>query len=729
MDVRVSALGLPLTDVPGVETFAQRALAKLLNTHFVEPGRSSVNVCRLFAKQTLAKERGAGGTLCVALLSASLPEPSDGSLPPSTFVELRLLGGPAPGWSSADDFSSPRAAVAVARSHVAPASSEPCWCQLLTLPAPRDRYLRLRLRLVHWAALGEPETLGEGEAPFQSTPGGQLMPLEIRLSPAGTLKLSLAVLPPGEEVQALAWAMETAAQRPSPPASPAGGAHPLLATRPLAEVASADAEEPEEAHPSHAPLSHAHAHAHAHAQQQTQARPPPRPSHARTPSDGLPLAARPPPRPAAAGVMAGARELLSSIAQGGASGGHGLSHAVGRLASAVAQAAHDAEGGHAMEEEEGMISPGRRPRRLLPSATPGHSRHASWDGGSQVPDFARPPRGRRRSPSPLRRRERSASHASAQDLENESDAEFRARCAALGRAELARVCSEEREARRAAAARAAELEKELASIRELRELEDVRAMVEGARFLVHSRGGSKLRLLWFNAARRRLCWAAGADRKADAAAAVHSLPLASVDRAELGTLHFEQPQPGSAGGWGFRGGAAPPNPRCSLSVLSKPAAGDAEQSGGKGKAPATSLNLELPPGGNGRSAQEWAAAIATLLRREAAGPKAPGVLQGALTGVVGLLHGSAHPHPPPAAVPASGSARIQPTPSRASRAAAAALQLLDGVSVAKEGGSLAASVDGTRCPSPEPGWPGEEDEGGPVDVEGDETRRQLLLSA
>ena len=260
--------------------------------------------------------------------------------------------------------------------------------------------------------------------------------------------------------------------------------------------------------------------------------------------------------------------------------------------------------------------------------------------------------------------------------------------------------------------RVRELEAALSLEAQLREAEDVRALVEGARFVLHTPTGTKIKFVWYNAQRQRLCWAASAERRADASErAKHFVPLAAVEGVEAGAALFDAALPGSAGGGGggsgkpaswLGGGKPAPPPRDARAAFSVLVAADAHARPGGGGAEAAgtfpaALHLELPPGGNGRSGREWVSAFATGVKRARANSAAPAAAGALLSSALGALGqrmngGGSHAERNNAAA-ANGT-----TPSRATRAAAAALALLD---AGAQRATASATASGAATPTPQ----------------------------
>jgi hypothetical protein len=245
--------------------------------------------------------------------------------------------------------------------------------------------------------------------------------------------------------------------------------------------------------------------------------------------------------------------------------------------------------------------------------------------------------------------------------------------------------------------RVRELEAALSLEAQLREAEDVRALVEGARFVLHTPQGAKTKFVWFNAQKQRICWAASAERRSDAAErAKHFVPLAAVEGVEAGAALFDAAMPGSGGGASWLGGRPAPPPRDARAAFSVLVASDAHAWAGGGGPEAAgtfpaALHLELPPGGNGRSGREWVSAFATVVKRGRAGAAAPaaaGALLSSALGAIGQrMNGGSHAD------------RNGATPSRANRAATAALALLDA------GAQRSGAVSGTATPQRLPTTP------------------------
>ena len=776
MDVRVSALGLPLTDVPGVEAWAHSSLAKMLATHFVEPGRASVNACRLFSKQTLGKARGAGGTLAVAVVGAQALSAADDLLPPSAFVELRYGG-------------------VVRRTHVAAMADSPAWGALLTFPVPAEcaDHADLQLTLINWATPGEPHIMGDAQIQVDArsltiSVGDAMHARQLSLPPgAGKLSIKLALLKPGDEGYALVLAAEVAAARCGGEAGGEGGAreaaHPLVAVPrvrvPVAPTRDGWSDEDDGARDGGSRDGGA---------PHGGAVPPPESltkaalASLATSSSLVNLAAAIIPRHqhgrsadlsggASGALSSAATDFLSTLAAGsGASGGRGgggglpgMAQAAARIASAMvatAQSAAHAEfdlddgasseaaaahhstrhphhghpghhhtrshsshggGGH-FRSPSGAAGSGSGFDRLFAAgaravdaavsaananaganassmrssggAPGGHdSRNTSWE------DVGLPPPGRRGShltlealvPAPPGHR-RSVSAGSSLDgrlgliddlgkLRRTSADDGGGPVAAAHQRggssehelvmELQRRLLDQREALKAAQRRVRELESAVSLAEQTRQAEDVRALVEGARFLMHSCRGSKARLLWFNSSRKRLCWASGQDKKTDAASErSHFVPVALIESVELGTALFDSAAPGSGGSWlsGFAAATTPRDERAAFSIVIRASNRDAADAGSAQPFPA-SLHFECPPGGNGRSGREWVAAIATLVKRE---HEKPGLAQGGAAMLTGALNVAS------AALRAVSRNGEQATPSRGARAASAAKALMSG---------------------------------------------------
>jgi hypothetical protein len=106
--------------------------------------------------------------------------------------------------------------------------------------------------------------------------------------------------------------------------------------------------------------------------------------------------------------------------------------------------------------------------------------------------------------------------------------------------------------------------------------------------------------------------------------------------------------------------------------------------------------LELPPGGNGRSGREWVSAFATVVKRARnsnAAPAAAGALLSSALGALGQrMQNGSH-------ADRSGAAVNGTPPSRAARAAVAALALIDGAQRA----AASATTSGAATPTRQPG--------------------------
>jgi hypothetical protein len=293
--------------------------------------------------------------------------------------------------------------------------------------------------------------------------------------------------------------------------------------------------------------------------------------------------------------------------------------------AAAAAAASNAAASHA-EEHGGGAQLG-----LTRGHGPHHSRSTSWD------DIGLPPPGRHRAPPPLLHdvpgHRRSVSAGSSGDgrldftlEELSSDGPGQGLATQQLIHDLQRRVHEEREARAQAVQRIRELEAAASAAEQLRHAEDLRALVEGARFVMHTAKGTKTRFLWMHASRKCLCWAASQDKKFDPAVEKsHFVPLAAVDRCELGSALFDAMalSPSGAGGGGTPGGnwrmgggkpgALPRDERSALSIVIKATPKDAVDAGSSKPFP-LALHLELPPGGNGRSGREWVSAFNSVVR-------------------------------------------------------------------------------------------------------------------
>ena len=784
-DVRLEALGLPLGDVPGVEAWTRRQLSVLLQERFVEPRRATVNAPRAYAKATLAKRRGPGGTLVVIVASAEHLAPGeDAPLPaggakqaplvdagaPSCYVELRYAG-----W--------------VRRTPVAPQRRSPAWGATLAFPVPASAAGvdagQLRLAVVHWAAPGAPAQLGE-TAPVDIAPrdlavhaGAPLHALAMPLlgpgAPRGaTVHIRIGILPPGAEEYALALAAEAGAERdaamrpPPPPAPPSStnGHHQAQFSLSdwdpaMAEAGPPDAAEAPEAGPSApwgadgrrrlsspgvlVPASGVVRSASAASLVSTERlsngsgsgalRPPVHPPAAHGGSGGGSASRAAALTHAKAAAGDAARDLLSTLAApaGGGQGGVGaklpqLTQAVSRLASAavVAAQAAAAEPGDLQQYDAGgpadrhpaggdRMPPGalllragsptgRAPTnmdRLLAvgaravdaavaaanagradshGASPGHSRGESWDDGASWRG------GHHRSGSADSAADAALMFSHHSGGRGGLGAQSDAPPGPMSAGDMADLQRRLLEAQR----RVRELEAALSLEAQLREAEDVRALVEGARFVLHTPQGAKTKFVWFNAQKQRICWAASAERRADAAErAKHFVPLAAVEGVEAGAALFDAAMPGSGGGASWLGGRPAPPPRDARAAFSVLVAADAHARPGGGGPDAAgtfpaALHLELPPGGNGRSGREWVSAFATVVKRGRAGAAAPaaaGALLSSALGAIGQrMNGGSHAD------------RNGATPSRANRAAAAALALLDA------GAQRSGAVSGTATP-------------------------------
>ena len=746
LDVRVSALGLPLTDVPGVEAWATRSLAKVLATNFVEPKRARVNTCRQFAKQTLGKQAGSGGTLLVAIMGASTLQPPNALVAPSAYVECRYAGG-------------------VRRTHVAPSMAAPLWGCLLTFPVPPsavDDSHPLQLCVVDWAEVGEPGVVGEASVVVHwkaacIAVGDPLhtyvLPLRRGESDAH-ITIQMGVLRPGDEHYALALAAEVATARDAACAQrdAAHGVPPSLVPRhPLVAVlgnaaapappgdgevdtlevvhgggarAGGDGHSPDADDVSHydgesnygGPAGSTHSGRYDHhrtsagsvGESSRHSGPGRRPGTARvvtqqarqavteilttlahggTAATAIAQAAR-----AATAMVATAQHTgpsahgsvtdISDLDAGGmaaqAMGGQELSFVgapaqqgpldrligvgVRALEGAAAAAASNAAASHA-EEHGGGAQLG-----FARGHGHHHSRSTSWD------DIGLPPPGRNRAPPPLlheapgHRRSVSAGSSGDGRLDFTME-ELNGDGLGHGQAtqqlihDLQRRVNEERDARAQAMQRIRELEAAASAAEQLRHAEDLRALVEGARFVMHTAKGTKTRFLWLHASRKCLCWAASQDKKFDPAVEkAHFVPLAAVDRCELGSALFDAmgQSPSGAGGGGTPGGnwrmgggkpgALPRDERSALSIVIKATPKDAVDAGSSKPFP-PALHLELPPGGNGRSGREWVSAFNSVVRatkepsngapRPLAPPGGSGLLNGLGAALRPVLPGTA----------------------------------------------------------------------------------------
>jgi len=791
LEVHVSALGLPLTDVPGVEAWATRALGRVLATHFVEPKRARLNACRMFAKRTLGKQAGPGGTLCVAIIGASHMEARSTSVLPSAYVECRYAG-------------------TVRRTHVAPGTTEPHWGALLTFPVPggddSETHV-LHARIIDWAEPGEPAVLGDLHIPFCGREtviavGEPLHTHTLRVHSSSstpqshgssTVTLQIGILQPGNEHHALSLAAEIATGRDKLRAHDTSiPQHPLTALpRPEAAAAPAPpgettvdpvAERLSEGTKRAAVHDGSVHHAGSHSDEEDVGEEegsmyagterPASPTHSmrggvqhlHTRVDSYSSSHAPgsrrhqmPPRPgvARAGVTRQAKqavtEILTTLAHGG-SAATAIAQAA-RAATAIVAAAnsHNASAAsaaaantNAVESTRsdteasafvpaGSASHGNAPTGSLDSflgttMVGHHSRSTSWD------DIGLPPPGRHRTHA-LHAHEthghrRSVSAGSSADgrldFTEELTAPFPSDGAQHGHhhggqghttqqliQDLQHRIADEREARLQAQNRLRELEAAAHAAEQLRYAEDMRALVEGARFVMHTAKGVKQRFLWLHATRKCLCWCATPDKKFDPTVEKsHFVPVALLDRCELGTALFDamlQSPPAGGGGGGngtpvggwrlsSKPGALPRDERSALSVVIKSTSKDAMDAGSVKPFPGA-LHLELPPGGNGRSGREWVTALNTLIRvtKEPGSapmvlrPLAPATASGAAQGGAALLSGALAKHLVPtssAAAAAGGAAAAnglmspppRQTPAPARLAAAAALALLGGPS-------------------------------------------------
>lgn len=698
LDVRVSALGLPLTDVPGVEAWATRSLARVLATNFVEPKRARVNTCRQFAKQTLGKQAGSGGTLLVAVMGASTLQAPHALVAPSAYVECRYAGG-------------------VRRTHVAPCMAAPLWGCLITFPVPAsavDDSHPLQLCVTDWAEVGEPAVVGEASVVVHWKAACVAVgdPLHTYVLPLrrgetdATLTIQMGVLRPGDEHYALALAAEVATARDTAIAQRDGSPPSLVPRHPLVAVLGntaapappgegemeamevvhgggghvGDGPSPEGDDASHydgesvygGPGGSVYSGRH----------------DVRTSAGSLGDGSRhsgPGRRPGTARVVSqqarqAVTDILTTLAQGGtaataiaqaaraatamvataqntgasahsglnggddmdaggsaASGGMELSvvgppqqqqgpldRLIGAGVRALDAAATAAASNASAEEQVGGPQPGRGQQQHH------HSRSTSWD------DIGLPPPGRHRAPPPLLHdapgHRRSVSAGSSGDgrldfsLEELSAGEGPVHATQQLIQDLQRRVAEEREARAQAVQRIRELEAAAAAAEQLRHAEDMRALVEGARFVMHTLKGTKTRFLWLHASRKCLCWAPAQDKKFDPAVEkAHFVPLAVIDRCELGSALFDAmvQSPGGAGGGGTPGaawrmgggklGALPRDERSALSIVVKATPKDAVDAGSSKPFP-LALHLELPPGGNGRSGREWVSAFNAVVR-------------------------------------------------------------------------------------------------------------------
>ena len=790
-DVRLEALGLPLGDVPGVEAWTRRQLSVLLQERFVEPRRATVNAPRAYAKATLAKRRGPGGTLVVIVASAEHLAPGEDAPltagggkqaplvdagAPSCYVELRYAG-----W--------------VRRTPVAPQRRSPAWGATLAFPVPASAAGvdagQLRLAVVHWAAPGAPAQLGE-TAPVPITPrdlavhaGAPLhsmaMPLLGPGAPRGaTVHIRVGILPPGAEEYALALAAEAgaerdAAMRPSPhaPRSSTNGHHHAQFSLSDWDPSMAEMGPPETAE---APEVGPHAHWVADGRRRLSSpevvapvasgvvrsasaaslvsterlsngsgsgafRPPMHPPAVHGGSGGSSASRAAALTHAKAAAGDAARDLLSTLAApgGGGQGGVGaklpqLTQAVSRLASAavVAAQAAAAEPGDLQQYDAGgpadrhpaigermppgalllrASSPnGRAPSnmdRLLAAGaravdaavaaanagrndshgpSPGHSRGESWDDAASWRGGGHHRSGSADSAADaaLMYSHHSGGRGASGAL---SDAPPGGISAGGDMADLQRRLLE-------AQRRVRELEAALSLEAQLREAEDVRALVEGARFVLHTPQGAKTKFVWFNAQKQRICWAASAERRSDAAErAKHFVPLAAVEGVEAGAALFDAAMPGSGGGASWLGGRPAPPPRDARAAFSVLVASDAHARPGGGGSDAAgtfpaALHLELPPGGNGRSGREWVSAFATVVKRGRAGAAAPAAAGALLSSALGAIGQRMN-----------GGSQADRNGATPSCAAAAALALLDA------GAQRSGAVSGTATPQRLPATP------------------------
>jgi hypothetical protein len=272
-DVRLEALGLPLGDFPFVEGWARRSLSHLLQERFVEPRRASASATRMFARQTLAKRAGPGGTLVVVIVAASglcasnaggsgaedghaNGHSGSGDALASLAEEIVLAGTGSGGGSGGGGGGAPSCFVelryggVVRRTHVAPQKRNPSWGTTLTFPVPAwaasagagvapkgggdadddARAGSLCAAVVHWAAPGEPACVGEAApvpiapGPMRCDVGGALTTHRLRLRGGAVLHLRVGVLPPGAEEYALALAAEANAEKDAAVAASASAA-------------------------------------------------------------------------------------------------------------------------------------------------------------------------------------------------------------------------------------------------------------------------------------------------------------------------------------------------------------------------------------------------------------------------------------------------------------------------------------------------------------------------
>ncbi|BDA44459.1 Uncharacterized protein PYUK71.03c at N-terminal half [Coccomyxa sp. Obi] len=167
----------------------------------------------------------------------------------------------------------------------------------------------------------------------------------------------------------------------------------------------------------------------------------------------------------------------------------------------------------------------------------------------------------------------------------------------------------EKEARLAACKALADTTANLEALRRRIAAERLRALVEGAPFLVHAASGPKQQVVWYSQSEKVLYWA---NEKGDNTTA-QMLHLAADSYVTAGAAEFPQQAAGEKGKiqtwppiklWRRNSSAAPDAERAvaenarSLSVLSPDKA---------------ALHLELPRPGNGRSRREWMDAITDVI--------------------------------------------------------------------------------------------------------------------
>ncbi|KAK9808686.1 hypothetical protein WJX72_001889 [[Myrmecia] bisecta] len=159
---------------------------------------------------------------------------------------------------------------------------------------------------------------------------------------------------------------------------------------------------------------------------------------------------------------------------------------------------------------------------------------------------------------------------------------------------------------------AAQLEAELAAERTRRLSEQLRALIEGARFVMHKSTGAEPRHVWFSPSTASLRWAmsrvatgAPNGKTGDVKNKERSIELKKIKSVEAGTGLFPSRMPQ---GWSGL--------KAMIPGLKKPSNTPAEPDEGKSFSIVfthnSAIHLELPPLGNGRSREEWVAAFQDL---------------------------------------------------------------------------------------------------------------------